>query len=210
MGAMLKRTITLLPLLGLLSLNLSCKPVEGLNLIIGDSVSWQAAEPNGDPLDTAGWLAAPGVTADHAYITQGVADQVNDPARSPGVAVYALGLNDAAMPEGWTTRDFDNMVRVLNTLDPATCEVIVLPGVGAVVQGQYRAEIEEARVAMYLLGVSRGAELVDWQPIVDADPSLLRADGIHLRDDPSGVRRSDPSAAATRRQLYLNGVAQCG
>lgn len=184
-------------------------PVADQTLIVGDSVTWQIELIGGDSLNAADWLNAPGVTATHPFINNGVNDRIYNAQRAPEVVVYALGLNDASPPSGWDAQDFDAMNAIFDRLHDDTCLVVVLPGVGPQVTGAYRAEVNEARVAMYLSAVSRGAVTADWQPIVDADPSLLRADGIHLRDDPRGVERADIAAARVRRGLYARGVAQC-
>jgi hypothetical protein len=206
----MKRLLALAGLVGVLAT--ACEPpvptVEH-TLIVGDSLPYQVEQIEDGALVGADWLVAPGVTASHGFITQGLHDRVLDAARAPTEALFALGLNDASLPAGWTGSDFDNMVKLLDTLHSSTCEIIALPGVGPQVTGAYRIEIEQARVDLYLLGISRGAVVIDWQTIVTMDPTLLRADGIHLRDDPAGVERSDPAAASVLRNFYADGVEQC-
>jgi hypothetical protein len=131
--------------------------------------------------------------------------------------VVALGTNDSSLvgADGWTSDDVARFRRLIATPGDGACVVLVLPGHGPSVDPAYAAEVDEARAAMEALAWDRGDTpgvgptiVVDWQAVIDGQPTLLSPDGIHLSDDPATGTISATSSSA-RANLYWQGVSQC-
>jgi hypothetical protein len=184
--------------------------------VAGDSLTVQAMAPG--PGRTAprdlevhaglGWTAA----SVQPELDESVA------ATPIGTLIVALGTNDSSLlvgTDGWTPDDVTQFRRLMSTPEASACVVLVLPGHGAAIDPAYATEMDEARAALRALAWERGTTgagptvLVDWQTVIDRQPTLLAGDGIHLADDPATHAASAASSAA-RTDLYWQGVRQCG
>jgi GDSL-like Lipase/Acylhydrolase family len=190
----------------------------GRVVLLGDSLTIQAgvhgphaAEPR--YLQTAagvGWTATDARTG------------LDDAAETAPIdtLVIALGTNDSSLSDGadgWSEADLSAFRRLLSTPSPEACVVLVLPGHGPQIDPAYGAEMDEARSALDFLAHERRQQagtgptvVVDWQAALDAQPGVMADDGIHLSGD-AGSEPGSASAqsAATRLDLYWDGVAQC-
>lgn len=126
-----------------------------------------------------------------------IGDSVNLPAR---VMVLALGGNDAIT--GWTADDESVWQLVLDSARPETCIVLVLPWATADLDQFYpdgRHQIDLARA--WLTSRQRpNTVVVDWAVPVQADPTIMASDGIHIATQPGMQARYD---------LITGGEAQC-
>ena len=213
-------------------------PVANTVMVVGDSVSQQAYDPDADGTFTytpnapavANRLASKD-TIHMGWAVPNVQTTTNNYSifRWPQKYVVAMGLNDASPMlggDGWTSADVDRFRTLINTVHSTSCVVLVLPGHGSNL-GQYsnpawNAEIEKARVALAQLAAERPHTLtIDWQGVIDQHPEYMDEDGIHLptpgklpADDLAmaaldKMNPVDPVAAAARQDFYWKGVAQC-
>lgn len=137
--------------------------------------------------------------------------------RPVDVLVMALGINDAGVGTGdggWTPADLERFRHLIAAPGPDACVVLVLPGYGGGIDPAHAAEVDVARLDLVALADQRALEgggatiVVDWQAVVEADPSLVADDGIHLATAP-GTDDVSPTAATVRSRLYWDGVAAC-
>lgn len=207
-------------------------PISGTTIVVGDSVSQQAFDPNADGTFTytanaptpesyrrvfahMGWTVSDVQTTTSNYAIF----------RWPQKFVVAMGLNEAGTMfggDGWTSADLDRFRTLINTSLSGTCTVLVLPGHGAGADAAWAAEIDEARAALVQLATERPRTYtVDWQPVIDQHPEYVDEDGIHLltpyttpAEDLAAASQDkmnpvDPVAADARQNFYWNAAAQC-
>lgn len=187
-------------------------PSKGSVTIAGDSITLQTA------LTGAAW---PGALV-HADIGWQVANAYpyinNDVAYGHDqVFVYALGMNDSnPVTGGWTMEDVwaERYMLALPPI-PGTCEVVVLPGNGAGMSQAHKEQLVAQRIwTKYVIvpekiAAGRKVVMVDWQTWLDADPSLVSSDGIHLPSDPNGPWGLSKKAGEARAAMYQFGIDQC-
>lgn len=222
--------ILALPALGLVALACKPEPTAGSVNLTGDSVTVQAllagSGAAGEPTDLdvyagLGWrLDSAGTDSDgnprptpQEHLTAQVYDET-DP--RPQVLVTAFGINDSApMHGGWDWDDVARFAEHLDTPHPESCVVVVLPGYGDGTSAEHATELDRARADIASLADGREGPtvVVDWQTVVDEDPTVLDDDGIHLAkaetpEDDGGYGISE-RAAEERLGLGWEGVAQC-
>ena len=207
-------------------------PFPGTVIVVGDSVSQQAFDPDGDGTFnyTAGAPAEVNrrVFAHMGWTVTNVQSTMNDYSifRWPEKFVVAMGLNDAGIMfggDGWTSADTDRFRTLIDTVHPTACVTLVLPGYLATAPGlnpAYVTEINEARAAMAQLDLERPyTRTIDWQTVIDQNPGYMQLDdGIHLAtpgfsatDNLAAAAEDrmnpvDPIAAAARQDFYWNGA----
>lgn len=187
-------------------------PHAGSVTIAGDSITLQTT------LTGASW---PGALV-HAGLGWQVADAwpyvYNDATQGHDqVFVYALGMNDASPDTGGWTMDDVWAMRYMLAIPPipGSCEVIVLPGSGVGMSQAHKDALVQERVwAKYVITpekiqAGRKVVVVDWQSVIDADPSVVAPDGIHLKPDPAGPFGLSQHAGDARKALYQQGIDGC-
>jgi hypothetical protein len=163
-------------------------------LIEGDSLTLQTAITEGalpqgwDVLSSLGWQAED--------VQPGLTDRVNDPARSPGVALIALGQNDGA--NGFDATDAQQLATLAATTYPTTCTVWLLPHYAGTDTVKHQG-IEDVRTWEASYAAAHGQATVDWRPIALAHPEYIDTDGTHLT----------PTGRLAYGQLIQQGVATC-
>ena len=188
----------------------------GRVFVAGDSLTYTAVHPHGvgdgAPADVEfsagfGWTAADVQPSVDAAVQ----------ARPIDTLVVALGTNDSSPGlggDGWDGADADRIRHLVGTVGDQACVVIVLPGYGPGVLPAHAVEMDEARGDILAIGAERQAAaghgptvFVDWQGVLDREPGLATADGIHMVGPSEGV--ADPHPAALRRGLMWGGVDAC-
>ena len=203
-------------------------------IVVGDSVTQQAFDPNADGTFSytanAPTVANRGVFAAAGWAVPQVQDTVNNYSifRWPERLVVAMGLNDASTlaGDGWNTDDLNRFRTLINTPQSNTCVVLVLPGHAATGStpwfSQWATEIDQARADLTQLATERPRTmLIDWQTVIDQNPQYMDEDGIHLLTPNTNpdqdlalaaqgqIAAVEPAAAAARQEFYWNGAAQC-
>lgn len=227
---MTRRLTLALAVVGLLALACKPEPTAGSVNLTGDSVTVQAvlagSGVEGEPTDLdvyagLGWrLDSAGTDSDgtpRPTPQEHLTAQVNnwdDP--RPETLVTAFGINDSSPANGgWDWDDVARFAEHLDTPHETSCVVVVLPGYGDGISAAHGAELDHARADLASLAGQREGPtvVVDWQTVVDEDPTVLDADGIHLApaqtpEDDGGYGISE-RAAEERLGLGWEGVAQC-
>ncbi len=207
-----------------ISVKVQNPPIPGTVELVGDSITFQAfwyhgflpTAPDQSKLDVFAWLG---------WQVKDVQQHVTDQAaqRKPETLIVALGTNDSADltawggDNGWTQADVDRFRTLINTVHPDTKVAIVLPGYGTGIDAYHAAQEDLAKRDLTALAATRPhTVVVSWQALIDADPSVMETDGIHLAtetyNNPDGTpalnsdgtpaRRVTEHAAAVRQQLY--------
>jgi hypothetical protein len=216
-----------------ITVKLNNPPVPGTVIVVGDSVSQQAFDPNADGSFTYTTSAPPSakrkVLAHMGWDATDVEGAVSNNAtlRWPEKLVVGVGLVDAAtlFGDGWTPTDLDHFRTLINTPHTSTCVAIVLPGHGATGDTPWFAawatEIDEARVDLAQLATERPHTMtIDWQTVLDQHPEYVDNDGIHLltpstwEEDIEAASQDqmlpvDQGAADARQEFSWAGAAQC-
>lgn len=220
-------TITSAPV----TVNVQNPPIPGTVSVLGDSVSQQAFQPNGDGVNVY-TANAPAPDKRDIFVYMGwavpnVQPHATDMAkiRWPEKLIAAVGLNDATTlwgSDGWTVDDVSRFRTLINTPHVNSCVAIVLPGYGVGANPAWAAQIDEARVDLAALATERPHTItVDWQPVINQHPEYIDEDGIHLLTPyttwiedliAAGEGRLspvDPVASAARQEFYWSAAAQC-
>lgn len=184
-------------------------PTPGRTAMAGDSIGLQANFYGGGGTDATSWdtdqkiglgwqaeNAQPRVTADVA--TAG---------RSPARLVVEFGHNYAT---GFTTGHRNAVLAMLYSPDPSACVVAVLPYAPSTLSAAHRQAIAQYRQLLATVAELRPhTVLVDWQPIAQAHPDYLAADGVHLNITAAPDGQPQPAAQAFIAMLGA-GLARCG
>jgi hypothetical protein len=230
------RDITGTKISAAVTVKLNNPPLPGKVIVVGDSVTQQAFDPNADGVNTY-TASAPGVVnvgfKQFSHMGWDVADvqatmEQHAVVRWPQKFVVAMGLNDAGtlFSDGWTVDDLNRFRTLINTVHPNACVAIVLPGHGATGAtpwfSAWAAQIDEARVDLAGLVNERPHTMVfDWQDVINDHPEYVDEDGIHLltpyttpNEDlalaaQDQLAQVDPVAAAARQDFYWDAAAQC-
>lgn len=194
------------------------EPIPGTVDLTGDSITLQAmlagSGMDSEPADLRTY-AGLGWQVHDAYDAQSPQDWVHDEvyeSERPEVLVEAFGVNDASPSNGgWQLDDVGRFIDLLRTPHPDTCIVVVLPGYGDGISSAHAAEIRHARADLRDAQQWRDGPVVtvSWQKVIEADPSVMDGDGIHLAGDPDGPYGISVHAAEARMGLYWQGVEQC-
>jgi hypothetical protein len=215
-----------------IKIKLDNAPIPGKVIVVGDSVTQQAFDPDGDGTNsyTTNAPADRNIFAKMGWTTKDVQTTVNNYSifRHPQKLVVAVGLNDAStfFSDGWTADDLTRFRTLLNTPNANTCIALVLPGHAETGStswfNSWAAQIDEARADLITLAAERPRTvIIDWQTVIDEHPEYVDEDGIHLltphtspmedlMDASAGQMNTvDPAAAEARQNFYWDGVAQC-
>jgi hypothetical protein len=203
----------------------------GTVMVVGDSLSQQAFDPNADNTQTfttnAPVASLRNVNVKMGWAVPNIQTHVSNYAifRWPERLVVALGANDASPlfnADGWTNTDLQNFRTLINTVHTNSCVVLVLPYAGSAANAAWAAEINEARTAIATLANERPRTLVaDWADVVAEHPEYVDEDGIHLltpnhtpTEDLIAASQGqlnpvDQAAADARQNFYWSSAAQC-
>jgi hypothetical protein len=113
--------------------------------------------------------------------------------------VGSANISDAIKDGGWDGYDEAVWSWLIMSAQPDDCVAVVLPWVGASAELAFPgilAEINQARAWLE----AHVDNLVDWRPVVEAEPTLLADDGIHL---------ASQAAVAARHALIVEAEALC-
>jgi hypothetical protein len=128
-------------------------------------------------------------------------------ARSTDVVVISVGPNDAApWDDGWTRDDVSYWRHVLGDIPERTCVAIVLPGWTsqladpAWVHGMEQMRRDARRLVADRRSAGAPTLTVDWQQVIDAHPTYIHTDGIHI---------ANTEAATALQRLYWDAADQC-
>lgn len=112
----------------------------------------------------------------------------------------------------WSTADHNAMFAMVFASE--ACTVVVTPGYRPGLP--YATTLEQAEVDIRAMAAQRAGlgfptVVVDWQPIVDANPGFLQPapDYVHLTDDPSGNTTEATDADSAYTGLIREGLADC-
>jgi len=182
-------------------------------LIIGDSITWQAA--GAGAFDDTPWEVAsyPGATAELMVDKLGTRIAAGDVER----LVVLLGTNDAADGDGWDARDEEIWTELLTLPPPSTCVVAVKPHLTDAADAGYREQVAQAnRWLDERAGRQPNLWTVEWAPHAE-QANVTDEDGIHLRllrqpdpdEGPDAREVVTPEAAAARRAVIEEALALC-
>lgn len=119
------------------------------------------------------------------------------------VLVWALGLNEV-LAEGWSARYQLLWTDLLAQKVPSTsCIVLVKPWVLPIANAQRPIEAMHA-IRKWMddfASAHPNVVLVDWKPILEANPQFSPEDGVHITPDSGGPQARDA--------MYQEGVASC-
>jgi hypothetical protein len=156
-------------------------------MVAGDSVTVQAAVYGSDYVGAADTQNTIGLGWKAATANPGIRAAVYNPDRSPETLAVAFGMNDR---DGnlWDTSERNAMFADVFTPDPAAKVVLVLPWAldnDAHDGPRYPEAVADIRDGLVRLadarnGLGSRTVVVDWRPIVEADPAVLGPDGVHL------------------------------
>jgi hypothetical protein len=176
----------------------------------GDSVTWNTyygtgvAYPGtsgewapGNRIDLSPWGGAGMATIDRLpkELSAGKVDKL----------VWGLGLNEIGSQHEWTVKHqlmwYDMLI---NHVPEETCIVMVLPWVLPVDwANRPLQEIMDLRVWIQNLAMDHSnIVLVDWRPILEANPGYSPEDGVHIKPGTGGPEARDA--------MYREGLARCG
>lgn len=213
---------------------LNNSPVPGKVMVVGDSVTQQAFDPDADGVDTY-TANAPAATdlllfKKMGWSTKDVQTTANNYSifRHPEKFIVAMGLNDAGtfFADGWNPDDLERFRTLINTPHADACVALVLPGHAPTGDtpwfNSWATEIDQARADLAQLAAQRPHTItVDWQKVIDAHPEYVDNDGVHLKTpgttwqqdlDAASKGKMNPvdaAAAAARQELYWEAAVQC-
>jgi hypothetical protein len=183
--------------------------IPGTIHVEGDSVTFQTYYGTGVPAFFTTGEFVPGASAD--YSPNGYAANERVPAMvaqgKVETLVWALGLNEIFRDPNheWATKDQGVWYDLLfHEVPEETCIVMVKPWVlpiGNDVRPLH--SMNAIRLWMDDFNAARdNVVVVDWRPILEANPQYSPKDGVHLEPG-SG-------AAEARDAMYREGIARCG
>ncbi len=161
----------------------------------GDSLTVQTAITEGAL--PAGWDIYSGLGWQAEHVQPGLADRVNDPARSPGKILIALGQNDGG--DGLSSIDTQQLTKLATTGHASACLVWLLPHYAGT-DPVHLDGIEATRRWVTAYAAAHNQDTVDWRPVALAHPEFEAADGVHLTE----------AGRLAYGQLIQEGVATCG
>lgn len=180
---------------------------EGTVHIEGDSVTWNTYWDTGvDYTFTSGqWL--PGSRIDLSpWNGHPALERLPDDLAAGNVdkLVWALGLNEISSQKAWSIQHqlmWHDMLG--NHVPEETCIVIVKPWVLPADHAYRPLEaINSLRTWIdNFASIHPNVRLVDWKPILEANPNFAATDGVHL--DPG------TGAAEARDAMYREGLSRC-
>jgi len=190
-------------------------PIAGTVDVFADSITWQAADmktptalaelPEGNKV-----FSYPGLTASNYF---GTGSEEANLGRAD-VDIIALGNNDATW-DGWDQTDVENFQTLVGLASVKTCVALMLPGYSAAFSPEGQVMLDLARDGVRGIANDRAATgsptvIVDWQAYIDADPSIIAADGLHLASE--GPNHEGPvleHARQARISALLEGIDAC-
>jgi hypothetical protein len=181
---------------------------EGTVHFEGDSVTWNTYYDNavpypgtsgewlpGNRVDLSPWGGPGKATVDR--LPQDLA------AGNVGTLVWALGLNEIGSQKAWTDTHawmwFDLLV---NHVPDETCVVMVKPWITPLDTSRPMTAMNKLRTWIDQLAQIRpNVVVVDWKPILEANPHYSGEDGVHIVLGSGG--------AEARDAMYRDGIARC-
>ena len=205
--------LILLVLCVLIILLVACEPnpnqTDGTVHVEGDSVTWNTYWDTGLMMDYATTSSfSPGSAIDKApwHPTDVALDRVPELVSEGKVdtLLWALGLNEIGL-EGWSQRYQVLWADMLwNQVPDETCIVMVKPWtLPADDWNRPRADINALRQWISDFAAERPhTVVVDWMPILKANPQFSALDGVHIDPGTGG--------AEARDAMYREGLRNCG
>ncbi len=163
--------------------------VGGDSLTLQTAITADALPQGWDVYSMLGWQAED--------VQPGLAERVNDPTRSPGRVVFALGQNDGG--NGFDATDAQQLTTLAHTPHPSACIVWLLPYYAGT-DPTHAAGIQAVRDWITVYATAHDQDTVDWRLIALAHPRDIDTDGIHLT----------PAGRLDYGQLIQEAVATCG
>jgi hypothetical protein len=163
-----------------LTLVVGCLPPAGTTsprrtVVFGASITAQVVATPVEDGDGRTWRARNGATIH--YWADAIVDEMHAGAASIVVAdpIYNSLIKDG----GWTADDEAVLSWIIMAAQPDDCVVIEDPWVQATAELTWPGILENVNRARAFLD-RVGARTFDWRPVIETDPTLIAADGLHL------------------------------